>query len=163
MTLMRQNRLVDRQFNPIPISPIDSGNITRTTRLRATPFTPGGLRPLHNHDVTIPLDVSGQGNAGLRGYGRTPANETTGASDGTNAAPGNGTTAALEANGKALKGKGGKKGETLFGPDLGLDENESEGWIKGQDKKERVPLSVVKDWVENAKKEEVSRAVRDVK
>jgi hypothetical protein len=103
--------------------------------------------------VTIPLDVS-QGNAGLGGYGRTTGNDAEGAN---NATVGNGTTAgALEANSKALKGKGGKKGETLFGPDLGLDENESEGWIRGQDQKERVPLSVVKDWVENAKKEEVS-------
>lgn len=112
---------------------------------------------MQNNDVTIPLDVSGQAN-GLRGYGQTPAgnNSTAGANgEAGNAAPGNGTTAALEANSKALKGKGGKKGETLFGPDLGLDENESEGWIRGQDNKERVPLSVVKDWVENAKKEEV--------
>jgi len=107
---------------------------------------PGGLRNT-NTDVTIPLDV-GSTAAGLRTYGRTDGPTAINPND-------NIANAAAIANAKSVKGKGGKKGETLFGPDLGLEENDSEGWVTGADRKEKVPLSVVKDWVENAKKEEV--------
>jgi hypothetical protein len=95
-------------------------------------------------DVTIPLDV-GASAAGMRGYGQPNAQH-----DNANAA--NGATSGTTKS----KSKGGKKGETLFGPDLGLDENDSEGWVNRDHSKEKVPLSVVKDWVEKAKKEEVS-------
>lgn len=118
---------------------------------------PAGLndRAGETNDVTIANDV-GTNTNGVRGIAqRAGGTATAGNANNVQAA-------AADKN----KNKGGKKGETLFGPDLGLEEGEAEGWLgngqnqirgaAGGEAKEKVPLSVVKEWVDRAKKEDVS-------
>lgn len=95
--------------------------------MRAPAFMPAGAGLNAAVDnVTIPSDVMTGANTALnvRGYTQQDKN----------------------------KGKT-RSGETLFGPDLGL-EDDGEGWQGKSEVKSKVPLNVVKQWVEKAKKEE---------
>lgn len=117
----------------------DSGNMSRTSRLRSSHLLPGFHRDT-SADVTIPMDV---------GVGRGPNAYATAAAVNANAT----TTTTAEQDAAAPKKKG-KQGETLFGPDLGLDDQDAPGWTSHSETMTHVPLSTVKQWVQAAKQED---------
>jgi hypothetical protein len=64
---------------------------------------------------------------------------------------------AAPANGGDDESKNVKRRETIFGPDVG--EDDEPGWTK-PDEGQKIDVNVVKGWVEKAKSEEVGFTLR---
>lgn len=161
LALSQHHRLADSIPLYNPNNPNSNGPWSRTSQLRIAPYMPNNL---FTNPLSEGLSPSGMGivNAiGPSGYPLTPGEIASAAA--TAAAAGN------AGGGAGVAGGGKKRMETFFGPDVGVDVDAEKGWLnrgeggnmqgqgQGQEGNQKLPLSVVKDWIEKSKSEEVSR------